>query len=191
MNEYKVVLLGDTSIGKSSICIRYIKDTFYQFQEPTIGAAFLAKSHNDNVKFHIWDTAGQERYRTLAPMYYRDANVVLLCYDITQQSSFDNLYYWIDNLQNHSLNSVKVVLVGTKLDMHEKRVVNKNDIEKFIQNHDILFGTETSSLSGENIIETFDRIALYLEKNKEKYIPKKNIHITRVQKKQYNSSCCV
>ena len=88
--NYKFVLVGDSAVGKSSIANRYISNDFYEFQEPTIGAAFMSKKLNiddKEIKLEIWDTAGQERYRSLAPMYYRNASVAIVVYDITKASS--------------------------------------------------------------------------------------------------------
>ena len=89
--HYKVVFLGESSVGKSSIVIRFVRNEFLEVQEPTIGAAFFTKSimlDKGNIKMEIWDTAGQERYRSLAPMYYRGAKVAFVVYDITNKDSF-------------------------------------------------------------------------------------------------------
>ena len=88
----KLVLLGDTAVGKSCLVVRFVRDEFFPFQEPTIGAAFLTQTVNvDNVtiKFEIWDTAGQERYRSLAPMYYRGAGAAIVVYDITNRVTIE------------------------------------------------------------------------------------------------------
>jgi len=90
----KLVMLGDSGVGKSSLVSRYINDNFFEFQEPTIGAAFNVKNLNIDgkaVKLEIWDTAGQERYKSLAPMYYRGAQIALICYDMTSHESFQEL----------------------------------------------------------------------------------------------------
>ena len=97
----KLVFLGDTSVGKSSMVTRFLNKVFYEFQDPTIGAAFSSVTvdlDNKKIKFEIWDTAGQERYRSLAPMYYRGADAAVVVYDITNKDSFGVLEYWIKEL---------------------------------------------------------------------------------------------
>lgn len=88
--HFKLVLLGDSAVGKSCLVVRFVRDEFFEFQEPTIGAAFLTQTvslDDATVKFEIWDTAGQERYRSLAPMYYRGAAAAIVVYDITKKVS--------------------------------------------------------------------------------------------------------
>src|SRR3990167_8961529 len=101
IDKIKLVLLGDTDVGKTSISTRILKNTFYNYLESTIGASFhiLRYNYNNiNLIYHIWDTSGQERYRSLCPMYYRDADVVLICYDIANSISFKSVDYWIKEL---------------------------------------------------------------------------------------------
>ena len=100
--RYKFVVVGDSAVGKSCIATRYIHDHFYEFQEPTIGAAFMIKNvtiDDKEIKLEIWDTAGQERYRSLAPMYYRNSNVALVVYDITSKRSFESAKIWVEEIK--------------------------------------------------------------------------------------------
>ena len=104
----KTVLLGETAVGKSSIAVRFVRDQFFEYQESTIGAAFLAQSltlpgTQEVVRFEIWDTAGQERYHSLAPMYYRGAKAALVVYDITDAKSFEKATLWVNELQQQCL----------------------------------------------------------------------------------------
>lgn len=123
MLQFKLVLLGDSSVGKSSIVHRFVKDTFDELRESTIGAAFLSqtvkiKDGNEDVviKFEIWDTAGQERYKSLAPMYYRNANAALVVYDVTQPDSLSKAQSWVQELQNKVGDEELVIyLVGNKV----------------------------------------------------------------------------
>mmetsp|Transcript_7968 Transcript_7968/g.15575 ORF Transcript_7968/g.15575 Transcript_7968/m.15575 type:complete len:133 (+) Transcript_7968:57-455(+) len=104
-NNFKLVLLGDAAVGKSSCVERFVKNEFFEFQQPTIGAAFLTQTiplDEYIVKFEIWDTAGQERYRSLAPMYYRGAAAALVVYDITDSDSFAGARTWIDVICTHT-----------------------------------------------------------------------------------------
>ncbi|MEE8478850.1 MAG: GTP-binding protein, partial [Candidatus Neomarinimicrobiota bacterium] len=119
----KVVFLGDTSVGKSCLAVRFVRNDFFEFQEPTIGAAFLSKTmtyNNKRYKFEIWDTAGQERYRSLAPMYYRGARAAVIVYDITHEDSFKGAKSWIRELKKKTSNCL-IILVGNKIDLKEKR----------------------------------------------------------------------
>merc|ERR1712174_192060 len=103
--QFKLVLLGDTSVGKSSIVIRFVKGQFSEYQESTIGAAFLTQTvpvQDCTVKFEIWDTAGQERYHSLAPMYYRGAQAAVVIYDVTSNDSFERAQRWISELRDQA-----------------------------------------------------------------------------------------
>jgi len=109
-----VVLLGDTAVGKSCLVVRFVRDEFFEFQEPTIGAAFLTQTvslDDATVKFEIWDTAGQERYRSLAPMYYRGAAAAIVVYDITNKDSFNGAKSWVKELQRRGDPNVIIALV--------------------------------------------------------------------------------
>eukprot|EP00630_Chrysocystis_fragilis_P010225 CAMPEP_0197411006 /NCGR_PEP_ID=MMETSP1165-20131217/31743_1 /TAXON_ID=284809 /ORGANISM="Chrysocystis fragilis, Strain CCMP3189" /LENGTH=228 /DNA_ID=CAMNT_0042937517 /DNA_START=45 /DNA_END=731 /DNA_ORIENTATION=- len=124
--HFKLVLLGDTAVGKSCLVVRFVRDEFFEFQEPTIGAAFLTQSvtlENATVKFEIWDTAGQERYRSLAPMYYRGAAAAIVVYDITNKESFNGAKSWVKELQRRGDPNVVIALAGNKADLHSKRRV--------------------------------------------------------------------
>jgi len=121
--NFKLVLLGDTAVGKSSSVERFVKNEFFEFQQPTIGAAFLTQSVQLDdfiVKFEIWDTAGQERYRSLAPMYYRGAAAALVVYDITSYDSFRGAKTWIEELQRQGSSDIVIGLAGNKCDLEDK-----------------------------------------------------------------------
>lgn len=137
--HFKLVLLGDTAVGKSCLVVRFVRDEFFEFQEPTIGAAFLTQSvtlDNTIVKFEIWDTAGQERYRSLAPMYYRGAAAAIVVYDITNKESFNGAKSWVKELQRRGDPNVVIALAGNKSDLPNKRKV---DYEVVISSVDTCF----------------------------------------------------
>lgn len=124
--HFKLVLLGDTAVGKSCLVVRFVRDEFFEFQEPTIGAAFLTQTvpiEGATVKFEIWDTAGQERYRSLAPMYYRGAAAAIVVYDITNKESFNGAKSWVKELQRRGDPNVVITLAGNKADLQNKRKV--------------------------------------------------------------------
>ena len=126
--HFKLVLLGDTAVGKSCIVVRFVRKEFFEFQEPTIGAAFLTQTitlDSTQVKFEIWDTAGQERYRSLAPMYYRGAAAAIVVYDVTNPASFDGAKSWVRELQRRGDPNVVIALAANKADLEDKRKVSK------------------------------------------------------------------
>jgi len=191
----KVVFLGDTSVGKSCLAVRFVRNDFFEFQEPTIGAAFLAKkiTLNDTCyKFEIWDTAGQERYRSLAPMYYRGAKAAVVVYDITSEDTFKGAKSWIKELKTKTKNCV-VLLVGNKVDLIENRKVDIDMVEDFIKNHNLIY-METSAKTGKNVEEIFKTISKNLPKDSEdvQYNESLDLILEGDNKDRYNvySSCC-
>jgi len=164
--QFKVVLLGESAVGKSSLVLRFVKREFHEFQESTIGAAFLTQTiqlDDTTVKFEIWDTAGQERYHSLAPMYYRGAQASLIVYDITSRESFLKAQNWVRELQRQANAKIVIALVGNKLDLAGQRAVEHNEARMFADENDLLF-METSAKTSVNVIEVFTAIATKLPK---------------------------
>merc|ERR1712113_182502 len=131
--HFKLVLLGDASVGKSCLVVRFAKGEFYEYQEPTIGAAFMTQTvqHGDStVKFEIWDTAGQERYKSLAPMYYRGAAAAVIVYDITSKESFDAAKAWVAELQS---TDTLIALAGNKSDLDANRIVERDAAQAYAE----------------------------------------------------------
>lgn len=151
--HYKVVFLGETSVGKSSIVSRFTRDEFFEFQEPTIGAAFQTKSiHTDNgfiVKMEFWDTAGQERYKALAPMYYRGAKAAFIVYDITNKDTLQKAKYWIGEITRKGEPGCILALLGNKLDI-PNRQIEYEEVSSFVKINNIMFA-EVSAKTGQNI----------------------------------------
>lgn len=158
-NNYKTVILGDSSVGKSSIGTKFTTGDFNSFQEPTIGAAFLKGSIDlDDSKyiFEIWDTAGQERYHCLAPMYYRGAVFAMVVYDITSYDSYKNAKLWINEVMIKGDAKV-IILVGNKVDLDTKRKVEQTEALEYANQNNLLFA-ETSAKSGENVEDIFIKV---------------------------------
>jgi len=154
-------------VGKSSCVERFVKNEFFEFQQPTIGAAFLTQTVQLDdyiVKFEIWDTAGQERYRSLAPMYYRGAAAALVVYDITDHDSFTGAKTWIEELQRQGSADIVIGLSGNKCDLTSKRAVTTDEARTYAQDNGCLF-FETSAKTGEHINDIFTSIAKKLPKN--------------------------
>ncbi|TFL03413.1 GTP-binding protein RAB5 [Pterulicium gracile] len=160
--QFKLVLLGESAVGKSSLVLRFVKDQFDDYRESTIGAAFLTQTvtldDGAAVKFEIWDTAGQERYKSLAPMYYRNANCAVVVYDITQSSSLEKARTWIRELQRQADRSIVIALCGNKADLEERRQVTQEEAKKYAEEEGLMW-SETSAKSGDGVQEIFTEIA--------------------------------
>ena len=164
--QFKLVLLGESSVGKSSLVLRFVKGQFHEFQESTIGAAFLTQTvqiDDTTVKFEIWDTAGQERYHSLAPMYYRGAQAAIVVYDLTNKETFQKAQNWIKELQRQASPNIVIALAGNKLDLASKRAVTYEEAKQYADETSLLF-METSAKTAANVMEIFTSIAKKLPK---------------------------
>ncbi|CAD5176224.1 unnamed protein product [Musa acuminata subsp. malaccensis] len=157
----KLVLLGDSGVGKSCIVIRFVRGQFDPTSQVTVGASFLSQTlvlqDSTTVKFEIWDTAGQERYASLAPLYYRGAAVAVVVYDITSPDTFKKAQYWVKELQKHATPGIIMALVGNKVDLHENRAVSSQDALEYADKNGMFF-IETSAKTADNINELFEEI---------------------------------
>ncbi|XP_036361701.1 ras-related protein Rab5 isoform X1 [Octopus sinensis] len=152
----KIVLLGDQGVGKSSIVVRFIKGAF-ESTEATIGAAYLTKTiivKGRQIKFDIWDTAGQERYHSLAPMYYRGAQVAIVVYDITKKVTFVRAQEWIKELRQMANPNILVALAGNKADCADEREITVEEARRYAEEQKLMF-VETSALSGHRVNDIF------------------------------------
>ena len=166
---FKLILIGNSCVGKSSIIQRYIQKTFNDEYTCTIGVDFFMKTLdiNDNlIKLQLWDTAGTEKFKSITTGYYRGANAAFVVFDLTSRISFDSVSEWIQNYYNYSNpNSEKnVVLIGNKSDLKENREISDEEINKFAINNNIKY-FETSAKNGNNIEECFYYIAEKLMKD--------------------------
>ena len=156
----KLLTLGETEVGKTSIVLRYSDDKFHESKIATIGIDFkikMIKKGNEKIKVSIYDTAGQERFKNIVKHYYKGANGVLLIFDITKRDTFEKLDYWLTDLQENSdnLDNLFIYLIGNKMDLEAERKVSTEEANKFAQENNLSY-IEVSAKTGFNIKKLFD-----------------------------------
>lgn len=177
--QFKLVLLGESAVGKSSLVLRFVKGQFHEFQESTIGAAFLTQTvvlDDTTVKFEIWDTAGQERYHSLAPMYYRGAQAAIVVYDITNADTFTRAKSWVRELQRQARPDIVIALAGNKSDLGARRTVEYEEANAYAEENGLLF-LETSAKNANNVNEIFLAIARRLPRDQENNRPQGGVNL--------------
>ena len=157
----KILTLGDTLVGKSSIVLRFSDNRFDDNQLATIGIDYKTKYikvKDASVKVLLWDTAGQEKFRNIARQYYKGANGVLLIYDVCDRKTYERIGFWMDELkQNNEIEQLYIILVGNKIDLEEKRVVTREEAEKYAEDNNINY-IEVSAKTGEGILDLFNEV---------------------------------
>ena len=164
---FKLILIGDSSVGKSNILLQYLKGQFDPNSKATVGVEFGTKNieiNNKKIKIQIWDTAGQERYRSITSAYYRGAKGAFIVYDITRKTTFDNIDRWAADLKANGDDNISIVLIGNKLDLEDKREVQKDEGVKKSEEFKTAF-METSALNGDNIDKAFDELIEQIYQN--------------------------
>mmetsp|Transcript_68065 Transcript_68065/g.191867 ORF Transcript_68065/g.191867 Transcript_68065/m.191867 type:complete len:217 (-) Transcript_68065:104-754(-) len=188
--HFKLVIVGDASVGKSSLAVRFAKGQFNDNQEPSIGATFMTQGvHLDSatVMFEIWDTAGQERYKALAPMYYRGAAVAVVVFDITKYESFETAKTWV--LEIRACTDALIALAGNKSDLGAERVVQHETAREYADAENILY-MDTSAKSGSNVNEFFHEIAVQLPKKPKEDSDKKGFRFAAGSPDEQGSEGC-
>ncbi|CAA7400966.1 unnamed protein product [Spirodela intermedia] len=154
---FKVVLIGDSAVGKSQILARFARNEFSLDSKATIGVEFQTRTlviQHKSVKAQIWDTAGQERYRAVTSAYYRGALGAMLVYDITKRQSFDHIPRWLEELRSHADKNLVIMLIGNKSDLEDQRSVSTEDAKEFAQKEGLFF-LETSAMQATNVDSAF------------------------------------
>ncbi|XP_056094329.1 ras-related protein Rab-41 isoform X3 [Rhinichthys klamathensis goyatoka] len=179
LRKFKLVFLGEQSVGKTSLITRFMYDSFDNTYQATIGIDFLSKTmylEDRTVRLQLWDTAGQERFRSLIPSYIRDSTIAVVVYDITNLNSFQQTSKWIDDVRTERGSDVIIMLVGNKTDLADKRQVSLEAAEKKARDLGVMY-IETSAKAGYNVKQLFRRVAAALpgmdstpEKSKEDMI---------------------
>jgi Ras-related protein Rab-5C len=200
----KVVLLGETGVGKTSIISRYVHNNFSEVLMSTTGASFATKKleidSEHKIKFQIWDTAGQERFRSLAKIFYQNASVAVLVYDITRRDTFDKIKnFWIKEIKENAPSDIILALAGNKSDNYENEVVNLSEGKKLAKEIDAIFQS-TSAMLSHGIDELFLSIGkkfMYpagsfsesnLTKKEEEF--RKGVKLKNQKKKKVKKKCC-
>nr|CAI39320.1 rab_C09 [Paramecium tetraurelia] len=203
--QYKIVIIGDSGVGKTNIMTQFTRGEFSEETKTTVGVEFANKQlviDDKIIKAQLWDTAGQERYRAIISSYYKGASGALIVFDITKQSTFDNVDRWM-KVQESTSNEISIILVGNKSDLRHLRQVSSDVSSAYASKHKIAF-LETSAKDGANVNEAFNKLingkALILNveihsknKNNSIYTQKKtNQQITEAVQidSQKDSGCC-
>ena len=163
VESFKVVLVGESGVGKTSIITQFIDQTFQQDQQSTTGGTFSTKTvvcdTGKVLKFEIWDTAGQERYRSLTKMFYKDANAAVMVYDITRKESFEELKtYWAEQIKESSPKEIILAVAANKSDLIDQEVVDEGEARDFAKEYGALF-TSTSAKNTSGVNNLFEEIA--------------------------------
>ena len=157
---YKIIIIGDAAVGKSNILTRFTRNEFSENTKSTVGVELgvkFIKVKGVNTKIQIWDTAGQERYRSITSSYYKGSHGCFIVYDITNETSFENVERWYEYVQREAGKNISIILVGNKCDLENERKISKEKGQEKAKNLKCAF-FETSALSGVNISQIFEEL---------------------------------
>ena len=195
--QIKVTLIGESSVGKTSIINRYTRDAFTQELESTLGANYSQKKierHGKKIRLDLWDTAGQEKYRAIGRHFYKDSYIVCLVYDITNKESFERIKtVWYPELKEHGEKTKILALVGNKIDKYLDEQVNEDDVKKYAEEINAI-NKRTSAMEGTNIEDLFNSLVdKYLKEIAGMIIEEEKIKIKKddlKNDKQKKKGCC-
>ena len=192
----KILILGDSGVGKTSILIKYINNKFDESHIATIGVDYMDKTikyKNINVKLQIWDTAGQERFRNVISSYFKGAHGILLIYDITARDSFKELENWLGEVERNATPQVLKILIGNKCDLDEQRQITVDEGEAFAARNGMKF-IETSAKNNTNVNEAFEALAKIMVESSNKKnvikVEKKTIKVDKGADLNAKKKCC-
>ena len=168
---YKVLILGDSTVGKTCFLVRYVDDSFDDSTLLSVGMDYRLKNvkteDGTKVKLQIWDTCGQERYRSISKNYYKGANAIILVFSLIDKKSFESVENWINQIKEEASESILIILVGNKSDLIEKRVISYEEAEKLAKEFNINY-FECSAKTGENINVAFNDLIEQMVKKTDK-----------------------
>ena len=198
----KVVLVGDSGVGKTNIMSKYLKNEFREDSKATVGVEFGSKQFNiqgHQIKAQIWDTAGQERYKAITSAYYKGAKGAFIVYDITRKNTFDSVNRWVSDISAAADKKITLLLIGNKSDLEDQRQVNKEQGEEKAKELGLAF-METSACSGENLEKAFQLMINEVYKKCQEDIageteenavePGKDITLDKAKGKPEKKKCC-
>lgn len=165
---YKVILIGDASVGKSNILQRFVRNEFISDSKSTIGVEFATKTilhEKHRIKIQLWDTAGQERFRAVTSAYYRGAQGVVLVFDVTNRDSFEHVEKWLREIKDHGDTTASIILVGNKIDLVNARVISQGECIEWASKTGLYY-IETSAKQGVGIEDMFTTLAGEIYKKK-------------------------
>ena len=197
---FKLILIGDSSVGKSNILSKYLKNEFDENSRATVGVEFGTKNiliNGKKIKIQIWDTAGEERYRSITSAYYKGAKGAFIVYDITRKTTFDNIDKWISDLKLNGDKNICIIILGNKSDLIEQRQVQEKDGMKKAEMFKTAF-LETSALNGDNIAKAFDELIEQIYQNNKSFFENDNkkeidkgVNINDNKNNKEKSKCCL
>mmetsp|Transcript_27523 Transcript_27523/g.69112 ORF Transcript_27523/g.69112 Transcript_27523/m.69112 type:complete len:204 (+) Transcript_27523:64-675(+) len=158
---FKLLLIGDSGVGKSCLLLRFADDTYTESYISTIGVDFKIRTldlDGKTCKLQIWDTAGQERFRTITSSYYRGAHGIIVVYDVTDKESFNNVKYWMQEIDKYATGSVNKLMIGNKCDLSSKKVVSYDEAKELADSLEVPF-METSAKNAHNVEQAFQQMA--------------------------------
>ena len=195
LTSVKLVLLGDSGVGKTSIVTHYVSGNAANNVKPTIGAAFVTKEINvdgNQLELLIWDTAGQEVYRGLAPMYYRSALIAIIVFDVTRSQSYESVSYWIKELKTNVDTNIIILVCGNKTDLEDQRTVDTSSAQAMADQEGALYA-ETSATTGSGIERMFQMAVsklLTTRKTNTDNNQQKGVNIKDSQSTKQGGGCC-
>ena len=193
---YKILLLGDSSVGKTCFLLRYTDNTFQEIYMSTIGLDYRLKTvklpNEKKIRAQIWDTAGQDRFRAITKNYYKGSNGIILIYDVTDKKSFEGVKNWIEQIRDEVTQEVLIYLVGNKIDKKEERKISKEEGKKLADSFGVQF-YESSAKTGENIDIIFYNLLKDIDNlySANEEVPVRGKKISKISKKKLKEKCCL
>ncbi len=191
---FKILIIGDSSVGKSNLLLRFSDNIFHDTFLPTIGVDFKIRNvtvGDKSIKLNIWDTAGQERFKTITAAYYKGAHGIILVYDITDRDTFNNITSWLGEIRKHAGPNVVRLLVGNKCDLDSDRKVSQREAKEFAESQGMTY-IETSAKARINVDEAFMTLTkqVYEALPDNERRPETGTNNLRQERKQTNGGCC-
>ena len=199
---FKVVLVGDSFVGKTNIMSKYLKNEFHEDSKATVGVEFGSRQftiEGHSIKAQVWDTAGQERYKAITSAYYKGAKGAFVVYDITRKGSFESVERWVNDLLSSGDKKITILLIGNKCDLEEQRQITKEQGEEKAAKLELAF-LETSAFSGQNLDKAFEMMVneIYKKFHEEMLAENdidiieggKDINLSKKQENPEGKKCC-